>query len=125
MILNDLTYAVRGCVFEVFKELGPGLLESVYVASLAHELSIHGLKVRCQVGLPVTYKETSLDLGFRIDLLVENELLVEVKSVEALHPVHSKQLLTYLRLSNRKLGLLVNFNVVKMEDKVNLIRIIN
>jgi len=125
MILNDLTYAVRGCVFEVFKELGPGLLESVYVASLAHELSIHGLKVRCQVGLPVTYKETSLDLGFRIDLLVENELLVEVKSVEALHPVHSKQLLTYLRLSNRKLGLLVNFNVVKIEDKVSLIRIIN
>ena len=125
MILNDLTYAVRGCVFEVFKELGPGLLESVYVASLAHELSIHGLKVRCQVGLPVTYKETSLDLGFRIDLLVENEFLVEVKSVEALHPVHSKQLLIYLRLSNRKLGLLVNFNVVKIEDKVSLIRIIN
>ena len=68
MKLDDLTYAVRGCVFEVFKELGPGLLESVYVASLAHELSIHGLKVRCQVGLPVTYKETSLDLGFRIAL---------------------------------------------------------
>jgi len=125
MILNDLTYAVRGCVFEVFRELGPGLLESVYVAALAHELGIHGLKARCQVGLPVTYKENSLELGFRIDLLVENELLVEVKSVEALHPVHSKQLLTYLKLSNRKLGLLVNFNVAKIEDKVSLIRIIN
>jgi|SRR5688572_27968232 len=101
MILNDLTYSVRGCVFEVFSVLGPGLLESVYVAALAHELSVHGIKVRCQVGLPVTYKEISLELGFRIDLLVEDELLVEVKSVEALHPVHSKQLLTYLRLSNR------------------------
>ena len=125
MKLDDLTYAVRGCVFEVFRELGPGLLESVYVAALAHELSVHGLKVRCQVGLPVTYKETSLELGFRIDTLVENELLVEVKSVDALHPVHSKQLLTYLRLSNRKLGLLVNFNVARIEDKVSLIRIIN
>ncbi len=125
MTLDELTYAVRGCIFEVFSELGPGLLESVYVAALANEMSIHGLKVACQVGLPVTYKETSLELGFRIDIMVENELLVEVKSVDALHPVHSKQLLTYLRLSNRKLGLLVNFNVARIEDKVSLIRIIN
>jgi GxxExxY protein len=125
MTLDDLTYAVRGCIFEVFSELGPGLLESVYVAALANELCNSGLNVKCQVGLPVTYKETSLELGFRIDILVENELLVEVKSVDALHPVHSKQLLTYLRLSNRKLGLLVNFNVARLEDKVSLIRIIN
>jgi GxxExxY protein len=114
MTLNDLTFAVRGCVFAVFKELGPGLLESVYVAALAHELTIRGLKVGCQVGLPVTYKETSLELGFRIDILVDDALIVEVKSVDALHPAYSKQLLTYLRLSNRKLGLLVNFNVSKL-----------
>ena len=73
MTLNDLTFVVRGCVFEVFSELGPGLLESVYVAALANELCSHGLNVRCQVGLPVTYKETSLELGFRIDIIVENE----------------------------------------------------
>ena len=125
MTLDELTYAVRGSVFAVFKELGPGLLESVYVAALADELSIRGISVACQVGLPVTYKEISLELGFRIDMLVENELLVEVKSVEELHPVHSKQLLTYLRLSNHKLGLLVNFNLARIEDKVSLVRIIN
>ena len=125
MTLDDLSYVVRGCVFEVFRELGPGLLESVYVAALAHELSNRGLTVRCQVGLPVTYKGIFLDLGFRIDILVENELLIEVKSVEVLHPVHSKQLLTYLRLSNHKLGLLINFNVARLEDKVSLIRVIN
>lgn len=117
MKLDEITYAVRGSIFAVFKEMGPGLLENVYVTALAHELSIRGLKVACQVGLPVTYKDVSLELGYRIDMVVENELLVEVKSVEVLHPVHSKQLLTYLRLSNHKLGLLVNFNVEKIEDR--------
>ena len=125
MILNDLSYVVRGSVFEVFKELGPGLFESVYVAALAQELTSRGLNVSCQVPLPVNYKGNPLDLGFRIDVLVENELIVEIKSVDALHPVHSKQLLTYLRLSKRKLGLLINFNVAKIEDKVSLIRMIN
>jgi len=125
MQLNDLTFKIRGAIFEVYKTLGPGLLESVYEASLATELIELGLKIKTQVPLPVVYKETKLELGFRIDILVENTVIIEIKSVEALHDVHKKQLLTYLKLSKKKLGILVNFNVDTIEDKVSLIRIIN
>jgi GxxExxY protein len=125
MQLNDLTFKIRGAIFEVYKTLGPGLLESVYEASLATELIELGLKIQTQVSLPVVYKETKLELGFRIDILVENTVIIEIKSVEALHDVHKKQLLTYLKLSKKKLGILVNFNVDTIEDKVSLIRIIN
>jgi GxxExxY protein len=125
MQLNDLTFKIRGAIFEVYKTLGPGLLESVYEAALATELIELGLKIQTQVPLPVVYKETKLELGFRIDILVENTVIIEIKSVEALHDVHKKQLLTYLKLSKKKLGLLVNFNVDTIEDKVSLIRIIN
>lgn len=123
--INEITYIVRGCVFEVFNVLGPGLLESVYEKALAYEIQLKGLSVKAQVPIRVVYKDTSLDLGFRIDLLVEEVLIVEVKSVEAIHPVHKKQLLTYLRLTGRKLGLLVNFNVNRLEDKQSIVRVIN
>ncbi len=123
--LNDLSYKIRGAIFTVFNELGPGLLESVYESALARELVDTGLIVSTQVPLPVIYKDIKLEIGFRIDILVENQVVIEVKSVEMLHDVHKKQLLTYLRLSSKKLGILVNFNSSKLVDKESLIRIIN
>ncbi|MEQ8361481.1 MAG: GxxExxY protein [Cyclobacteriaceae bacterium] len=125
MELNDLTFKIRGAIFTVFNELGPGLLESVYETTLAHELLHLGLKVSTQVPLPVIYKDIKLEIGFRIDILVENQVIIEIKSVETLHDVHKKQLLTYLRLSNKKLGILVNFNSSRLIDKESIIRIIN
>ena len=125
MDLNDLSYKVRGAIFIVHTELGPGLLESVYEAALFHELAVAGLNAVTQIAVPVLYKDVKLELGFRIDILVENELVIEIKSVEALHDVHKKQLLTYLKLAEKKLGILVNFNVAKLIDKESLIRIIN
>jgi GxxExxY protein len=125
MELNDLTYKIRGAIFSVFNELGPGLLESVYEAALAYELIELGLRTKTQVALPVAYKNVVLEIGYRIDFLVEDQIIIEIKSVEALHDVHKKQLLTYLKLSSKKLGILVNFNCVKLVDKESLIRIIN
>ncbi|MGM0580426.1 MAG: GxxExxY protein [Bacteroidota bacterium] len=125
MSLNDLTYQIRGAIYTVFKELGPGLLESVYEAALMYELHKMGLNARSQVGLPVIYKGVKLELGYRLDVLVENTIIVEIKSVEFLHNVHKKQLLSYLKLSDKKLGLLVNFNVSKLVDNESLVRIIN
>ena len=125
MELNDLTYKIRGAIFTVFNELGPGLLESVYEAALAYELNEIGLNARTQVPLPVVYKDVRLELGYRIDILVEDLIVIEIKSVETLHDVHKKQLLTYLKLSDKKLGILVNFNSAKLIDKESLIRIIN
>jgi len=123
--LNELSYKIRGAIFKVHSSLGPGLLETVYVAALTYELSELNLSVQTQLGLPVNYNGITLELGFRLDLLVQNEIIVEVKSVEALHDVHKKQLLTYLKLANKKLGLLVNFNVSSLKDKESVIRIIN
>ena len=125
MTENEISYKIRGAIFEVHRTLGPGLLESVYEAALAHELRLMDLNIYTQMGLPVHYKEQKLDLGFRIDILVEELVIIEIKSIEALHDVHKKQLLTYLKLSGKKLGILVNFNVAKLVDKENLIRIIN
>jgi len=125
MELNDITYRIRGAIFTVYNELGPGLLESVYESALMFELKELGLTVKNQVPLPVNYKEVSLELGFRIDILVENQVIVEIKSVEILHDVHKKQLLTYLKLSGKKMGILVNFNSAKLIDKESIIRIIN
>jgi GxxExxY protein len=125
MELNEMTYKIRGAIFTVYNELGPGLLESVYEAALAYELREIGFNVQTQIPFPVIYKEIELDLGYRIDILVEKQIIVEVKSVEILHDVHKKQLLTYLKLSGLKLGLLVNFNSAKLIDKETLIRIIN
>ena len=99
---NEISYKIRGAVFKVHKVLGPGLLESVYEAALCYELRKMGLEVKTQLGIPVVYEEVSLNLGFRIDLLVEDKVIVEIKSIESLHDVHYKQLLTYLKLSNVK-----------------------
>jgi len=125
MDINDLTYKIRGAIFKVHKTLGPGLLESVYEAALVYELMQLGLKVFSQIGLPVTYDGILLELGFRIDILVEDSVIIEIKSVETLHDVHKKQVLTYLKLSDKKIGILVNFNVSSLTDKESLIRIIN
>lgn len=123
--INDLTYIIRGAIFTVHNELGPGLLESVYEAALLYELQLQGLFATSQVPAAVCYKAVELDLGFRIDILVEDTIIIEIKSIETLHDVHKKQLLTYLKLAGKKLGILVNFNVSKLVDKESLIRIIN
>lgn len=125
MDINEISYKVRGAIFTVFNELGPGLLESVYEAALTYELTSLGLKVRNQVPVPVIYKEVKLDIGFRLDIIVEEQVIIEIKSVELMHNVHKKQLLTYLKLSNIKLGILVNFNSDKLVDKESIFRIIN
>ena len=110
IVENDLSYIIRGCVFDVYNELGPGLLESIYEAALAYELREKGLNVKTQVGLPVKYKDTHLELGYRIDILVEDKVIIELKSIETILDVHHKQVLTYLKLTKLKLGLLINFN---------------
>ncbi len=125
MELNDLTYIIRGAIFKVHSTLGPGLLESVYEAALAYELVQSNLSIQTQIGVPVQYNDVKLELGFRLDILVEDKIIVEIKSVETLHDVHKKQLLTYLKLTGMKIGILVNFNVATLTDKQSLIRIIN
>ncbi len=118
MTENDISYKIRGAIFEVYNSLGAGLLESVYVAALEWELTNQGLQVRREVPIPVHYKEVKLDLGFRLDLLVENKVIIEVKSVENLAEVHHKQVLTYLKITELKLGILVNFNVASIKDGI-------
>ena len=107
---NEITYQIRGAVYDVYKALGPGLLESVYEEALVFELEQRGLKVERQKQVPIVYKENVLKTELRLDLLVEDNVIVELKSVEEMKKVYSKQLLTYLRLKNKKIGLLVNFN---------------
>jgi GxxExxY protein len=123
MIENEISYIIRGCIFKVYNALGPGLLESAYEATLAYELKQAGLDVVCQLGLPFQYETIKLDIGYRIDILVNDTVIVEVKSVENLTDVHYKQVVTYLKLSNKKLGLLVNFNTSKIEESIK--RIVN
>jgi GxxExxY protein len=120
---NDISYKIRGAVFNVYNTLGPGLLESVYEAALKYELQKENVKVESQVAVPVFYDEIKLDLGFRIDLLVNDKVIIEIKSVEALAPVHHKQLLTYLKLTDKKLGLLINFNTDNITQ--GIVRIVN
>ena len=115
---NDISYKIRGSIFKVYNNLGPGLLESVYEAALAFELKKEGLDVRTQVALPAMYEDTQLDLGFRIDILVNDLVIIEVKSIEKLLDVHHKQVLTYLRLADKKLGILVNFNTDKISKSI-------
>ncbi len=118
MTENDISYLIRGAIFKVFNTFGPGLLESVYVAALIFELSSEGLDVKVEVPVPVFYENNKLELGFRIDILVENKVLVEVKSIREIADVHHKQLLTYLKLSKLKLGILVNFNVAEIKQGI-------
>ncbi|MDR9364652.1 MAG: GxxExxY protein [Balneolaceae bacterium] len=120
---NEISYAIRGAAFKVHTELGPGLLESVYETALAYELRREGLEVQTQLGIPVLYDEIKMEQGFRMDLLVNSKVIVEIKSVEGLLDVHHKQLLTYLKLSKRKLGLLINFNSSSLKNSVA--RIVN
>jgi len=115
---NDISGKIIGCAIEVHKALGPGLLESAYEECLFYEIKEAGLKVERQKALPVIYKDVKLEAGYRIDLLVEDKVVVELKSVEALNDVHTAQVLTYLKLSDCKLGLLMNFNVVKLIDGI-------
>ena len=108
---NDVSYLIRKAAYDIHVALGPGLLESVYETLMSHELRKLGLAVQTQVALPVVYDGLRLENGFRMDLVVENKVVVELKSVEVLLEVHHMQLLTYLKLSGHKLGLLINFNV--------------
>ena len=118
MEFDELSNKVIGCAIEVHRNLGPGLLESTYKQCLAHELKIEGMPFKLQFPLPVEYKGIKLDCGYRIDLLVANILIVELKSVENVLPIHQAQLLTYMKLSGIKIGLLMNFNVKYMKDGI-------
>ena len=119
--LNDLTCKIIGCAYKVHKNLGPGLLESTYEVCLEHELRKANLKVESQCTLPIMYDSIKLDAGYRIDLLVEDSIILELKSVEQITPTHKAQLMTYLKLSKLKLGLLLNFNVKNMQNGINRI----
>ncbi|RYG42744.1 MAG: GxxExxY protein [Chitinophagaceae bacterium] len=115
---NDLSFLIRGAIFNVFNRLGPGLLESVYEYALVFELKKLGLFVQTQVPLPVTYDDVHLDKGYRVDIIVNGLVVVEIKSTERLEEVHHMQLLTYLKLSGLKLGLLVNFNTSNISKSI-------
>jgi GxxExxY protein len=110
-LVNELTEKIIGAAIAVHKELGPGLLESAYEACLVYELAQSGLKIESQKPLPVSYRGVQVDCGYRIDLLVEDQIILELKSVEKIEPIHEAQLLSYLKLSGYKIGLLINFNV--------------
>ena len=120
---NEIATVILDAAFKIHRTLGPGLLESVYQATLDFELQKRGLPVLQQVGLPVYYETIKIEHGFRIDLIFADKVIVEIKSVEALAPVHKKQLLTYLRLMNLRLGLLLNFNVELMKNGIQ--RVVN
>jgi GxxExxY protein len=118
MTENEISYRIRASIFKVYNAFGPGLLESAYESMLAYELKKDGLKVRTQVPMPLLYEDIKLEVGYRLDILVEESVIIEIKSVENLLEVHHKQLLTYLKLSERKLGLLVNFNSDNIEKSI-------
>jgi GxxExxY protein len=118
MKFDELSRSVIGAAIEVHRNLGPGLLESTYRQCLACELSHAGIAFQMEVALPVQYKDILLDCGYRIDLLISGELIVEIKSVEALLPIHQAQILTYMRLASVPLGLLINFNVTKLQSRI-------
>lgn len=113
---SELTSRIIGCAIEVHKSLGPGLLESAYEECLSFELVKAGLSIERQKALPVVYKDIKLDCGYRIDILVENSVVIELKTVDVLNPVHEAELLTYLKFSEKKVGLLINFNVTLLKN---------
>ena len=116
--LNKLSNEVIGAAIEVHRDLGPGLLETTYEASLQHELMLRGIASERQLLLPIQYKDLVVPDAYRIDLLVEKSLIVELKTVQTLSPIHSAQVLTYLRMSNKHLGLLINFHTVRLADGI-------
>ncbi len=115
---SDLSYKVLGCALEVHRALGPGLLESAYQQCLCHELSLNQIRFEIEKPLPVQYKGIRLDCGYRIDMLVEEEIILELKSVEQLLPLHEAQILSYMKLMNKKYGFLINFNVKVLKDGI-------
>lgn len=123
MELNEITEKIIGCAINVHRVLGPGLLESTYEVCLVHELNKAGLNVRSQVALPVVYDGITLEAGYRIDILVEESVIVELKTVDAIHPIHEAQVISYLKLSGKKVGLLINFNVKMVKDGIR--RLVN
>jgi GxxExxY protein len=118
MELNEITEKILKCAYIVHTELGPGLLESAYEECLFYELKKNGFIVEKQKALPLIYQEVKLDIGYRIDLLVENKIVIEIKAVEAFTDVHIAQVLTYLKLSKCKIGLLINFNVTSLKNGI-------
>lgn len=121
MTENEISYLIRGAIFKVYNNLGPGLFESVYESALFYELEKLDLKIKKQVEVIIPYEQITLDPAFRIDMLVEDKVIIELKSVEDLAPIHYKQLETYLRLTNKKLGLLVNFNTTNILNDIKRI----
>lgn len=119
MTENELTYQIRGAIFDVYNTLGPGLLESVYEEALVFELQQRGLQVARQVEIPINYKGNILKTALRLDLLIDDHVIVELKSVDEMKPVFFKQLKTYMRLMNKKLGLLVNFGEFDMKEGIH------
>jgi GxxExxY protein len=122
METNQLTEKIIGCAIEVHKRLGPGLLESAYEECLSYELKSVGLKVDRQIAIPVIYKEIKLDCGYRIDILVEKTVIIELKSIEAFAPVHEAQILTYMKFADKNVGLLINFNVTLLKNGIKRYR---
>jgi GxxExxY protein len=120
---NEIAREIVDAAYKVHTTLGPGLLESVYQAVLEYELRKRGLHVEREIPIPVVYENVHLEVGFRADLIVENKVIIELKSVEAVHPVHKKQLLTYLCLANKRLGLLINFGAFLIKDGIS--RVVN
>lgn len=120
---NEIPEMIIGCAIRVHSKLGPGLLESAYETCLHHELSRAGLKVRSQVGVPLVYDGVRLETGYRIDLLVEDTVVVEIKALEGILPVHHAQLLSHLRLSEKQVGLLINFHVLRLKEGIS--RLVN
>ena len=118
MEMNEITQRIIGCAIEVHKHLGPGLLESAYEECLAYELNKKGLSIKRQHPTPVVYKEIKLECGYRIDILVENLVVVELKVVDAIAPVHEAQILTYMKFANKSIGLLINFNVTLLKNGI-------
>jgi GxxExxY protein len=118
MDINELTEKVIGACIEVHRNTGPGLVESAYEQCLCRELSLRGIPFQMQFPLPVNYKGTLLDCGYRVDLLIDGQVLIELKSVEKILPIHEAQLMTYLRLGGWKVGLLINFNVNVLKDGI-------
>ncbi len=118
LLYHELTSLILRCAYKVHTNLGPGLLESAYEECLFYELIKSGLSVTKQKPMPLVYEEKRLDLGYRIDLFVDNKIIIEVKSVDALNPVHLAQLMTYMKLAECKIGFLINFNVVSLKDGI-------
>lgn len=118
MEINQITEIIIGSAIEVHKHLGPGLLESSYEECLAYELKTTGVNIQRQVPVPVIYKEIKLDCGYRIDLLVENSVIIELKTVDVFHPVHTAQVLSYLKFAKKPIGLLINFNVTLLKNGI-------